>query len=135
MQENHQINKYMIEFAEHVAFTGWNDVALCGEFYCRLAEQIKDQLLNFNQPPMLNKLKINMLKCNNQYWERQHEKGPVPLSSHTKSSTTTVVSTLSTQLEKAFSSSRQSNPSGAPRKDLGNILGMDGKLTEVEKER
>ena len=75
MQENHHINKFMIEFAEHAAFTGWNDVTLYGEFYRGLAERIKDQLLNFDCPPMLEKLKINLLKCDNQYWEWQHERG------------------------------------------------------------
>ena len=31
MQENHHINKFMIELAEHAAFTGWNDITLYGE--------------------------------------------------------------------------------------------------------
>src|SRR5882724_2935143 len=39
------VNKYMIEFSEHATYTGWNDVALYGEFYQGLAEHIKDQLL------------------------------------------------------------------------------------------
>ena len=38
MQENHHINKFMIKFAEHTAFTGWNDIALYGKFYRGLAE-------------------------------------------------------------------------------------------------
>ena len=25
MQENHHINKYLIEFSEHAVYTGWND--------------------------------------------------------------------------------------------------------------
>ena len=50
MPENHHINKYMIEFSEHAAYTGWNNVALYGEFYQGLAERIKDQLLNLNRP-------------------------------------------------------------------------------------
>ena len=65
MQENHHISKFMIEFTEHATFTGWNDVALYGEFYQGLAEQIKDQLLNFDHPLTLEKLKIDTLKCNN----------------------------------------------------------------------
>ena len=65
MQENHHINKFMIEFTEHATFTGWNDVTLYGEFYRGLAERIKDQLLNFDRPLTLEKLKIDTLKCNN----------------------------------------------------------------------
>ena len=38
MQENHHINKYMIEFLEHTTYTRWNDVPLYGEFYWGLAE-------------------------------------------------------------------------------------------------
>ena len=65
MQENHHINKFMIEFTKHTAFTGWNNVTLYGEFYRGLAKRIKDQLLNFDHPPMLEKRKINTLKCDN----------------------------------------------------------------------
>ena len=46
MQENHHINKYLIEFSEHTTYTGWNDIALYSEFYRGLAERIRDQLLN-----------------------------------------------------------------------------------------
>ena len=80
MQENHHINKFMIEFAEHAAFTGWNDITLYSELYQGLAERIKDQLLNFDCPPTLEKLKIDTLKCDNRYWEWQHEKGPAQSS-------------------------------------------------------
>jgi len=31
----------MIKFSEHATHTGWNDAALYGEFYQRLAEHIK----------------------------------------------------------------------------------------------
>ena len=50
MQENHHINKYMIEFSKHAAYTGWNNAALYGEFYWGLAERLKDQLLNMDHP-------------------------------------------------------------------------------------
>ena len=81
MQENHHINKFMIEFAEHAAFTGWNNVTSYSEFYRGLAERIKVQLLNFDHPPTLEKLKIYALKCDNRYWERQHKKGPAQSTS------------------------------------------------------
>ena len=76
MQENHQLNKYMIEFLEHATYTSWNDVTLYSEFYLGLAERIKDQLLNLNRPQTLEQLKVDALKCNNCYWERQHKKLP-----------------------------------------------------------
>ena len=63
-----------------MSVTGRNDVALYGEFYCGLAERIKDQLLNLERPRMLEQLKVDALKCDNRYWERQHEKLPIPTS-------------------------------------------------------
>src|SRR5882724_4130564 len=52
---NHQhVNKYMIEFSEHATHTGWNYVALYGEFYRGLAEHIKDQLLSLDRPKRSN---------------------------------------------------------------------------------
>jgi len=84
MQENHHINKFMIEFAKHTAFTGWNDITLYGELYRGLAKRIKDQLLNFDRPLMLEKLKIDTLKYDNWYWERQYKKAPVPLTSQAR---------------------------------------------------
>ena len=41
-------NKYMIGISEHATHTGWNDVALYGEFYWGLSEGIKDQLLSLD---------------------------------------------------------------------------------------
>ena len=129
MQENHHINKFMIEFAEHTAFTGWNDVALYGKFYRGLAERIKDQLLNFDCPPTLEKLKIDALKCDNRYWEQQHEKGPAQSTSRVKPPPV-----APTGQQKASPTPRTTENSSTPRKDLGNVLGANGKLTEAEKE-
>jgi len=50
MQDYQHVNKYMIEFSKHATHTGWNDVALYGEFYQGLAECIKDQLLSWTDP-------------------------------------------------------------------------------------
>ena len=63
MQENHHINKYMIEFSEHASFMGWNDTTLYSEFYHGLAECIKNMLLHMEQALTLNQLKIDALKC------------------------------------------------------------------------
>src|SRR5882724_9590279 len=61
MMYNHQhVNKYMIEFSEHVTHTGWNDVALYGEFYRGLAGHIKDQFLSLDHPQMFQQLKVNL---------------------------------------------------------------------------
>src|SRR6266481_5648134 len=95
MQENHHINKYMIEFSKHAAYTGWNNAALYGEFYWGLAKRLKDQLLNMDHPQTLDQLKIDALKCDNHYWECQHEKGPTPSTSCSRPLATTSTSTAS----------------------------------------
>src|SRR5882724_7777088 len=74
MQDYQHVNKYMIEFSEHATHTGWNDVALYGEFYWGLAEHIKDQLLSLDRPQTFQQLKVAALKCDTCYWERQGEK-------------------------------------------------------------
>ena len=134
MQENHHINKYMIEFSEHAAYTGWNDVALYGKFYRGLAERLKDQLLTMDQPCTLDQLKIDALKCDNRYWERQHEKAPIPTTC-TKLGPSSAAPTLASPQSKT-PTFRPSNreKTEQPWKDLGNILNADGKLMEAEKE-
>ena len=135
MQENHHINKYMIEFSEHAAYTGWNDATLYGEFYRGLAERLKDQLLNMDCPRTLDQLKIDALKCDNCYWERQHEKGPTPSTSHSRPSATTSTSTASQPARPLMNPCpAQGDGSNQVQKDLGNILGLDSKLTEAERE-
>ena len=134
MQENHHINKYMIEFSEHAAYTSWNNVTLYGKFYWGLAERLKDQLLTMDQPHTLDQLKIDALKCDNRYWERrQHEKSPIP-TTHTKPGPSTAVPTSASPQSKAppFHPSN-GEKTNQPRKDLGNILNADGKLTEAER--
>ena len=74
MQDYQHVNKYMIEFSEHATHTGWNDVALYGEFYQGLTECIKDQLLSLEQPQTFQQLKVATLKCNTCYWDCQGEK-------------------------------------------------------------
>jgi len=126
MYDHQHVNKYMIEFSEHATHTGWNDAALYGEFYRGLAERIKDQLLSLDRPQTFQQLKIDALRCDTRYWERQGEK--------TASS----------------GRNRQSAPSSAPAKSGNNStassdtpaasranpgIGADGKLTQEERER
>src|SRR5882724_1723473 len=72
MYDHQHVNKYMIEFSKHATHTGWNDAALYGEFYRGLAESIKD--LSLDCPQMFQQLKVDALRCDTHYWERQGEK-------------------------------------------------------------
>jgi len=58
MHDYQHVNKYMIEFSEHATHTGWNDVALYGEFYWGLTERIKDQLLSLDDPKCSNNSRL-----------------------------------------------------------------------------
>ena len=125
----------MIEFSEHAAYTGWNDVALYGEFYPGLTERIKDQLLNLERPRMLEQLKVDALKCDNRYWERQHEKLPAPTPRTKTGSSSAPTTSASPQTKSAATPQLSTDGSNQPKKDLGNVLNADGKLTEAERER
>ena len=83
---------------------------------------------------MLEQLKVDALKCDNRYWERQHEKLPTPTSC-TRIGMAMTPTSLTTPPVKSATVSRPSpeNPN-QPRKELGNVLNAHGKLTETERE-
>src|SRR5467141_376941 len=91
MQDYQHVNKYMIEFSEHATHTGWNDVALYGEFYRGLAECSKDQLVSLECPATFQQLKTDALTCDSRYWECQGEKG-TPTSRNRQSASATTSS-------------------------------------------
>src|SRR5882672_1705974 len=91
MQDYQHVNKYMIEFSEHATHTGWNDMALYGDFYQGLAEHIKDQLVLLECPATFKQLKIDTLRCDSHYWEHQGEKG-TPTSQNRQSAFATTPS-------------------------------------------
>src|SRR5882724_6555021 len=68
MHNYQHVNKYMIEFSKHATHTGWNYVALYGEFYWGLSECIKDQLLSLDCSQMFQQLKADALKYDTCYW-------------------------------------------------------------------
>jgi len=126
MYDHQHVNKYMIEFSEHVTHMGWNDAALYGEFYRGLAERIKDQLLSLDRPQTFQQLKVDALRCDTRYWERQGEK--------------TAPSSRNRQSASSFAPAKQGNnpttSSNAPIVNRTNPgIGADGKLTQEERER
>src|SRR5882672_12310426 len=125
MQDYQHVNKYMIEFSEHATHTGWNDVALYGEFYQGLAERIKDQLVSLEHPTTFQQLKNNTLRCDSRYWECQGEKG-TPTGRNRQSAFATTPS-------KTPSTSAVTTDTSKPAKgNTGSQFRTDGKLTEVE---
>src|SRR5882724_10411703 len=125
MQDYQHVNKYMIEFSEHATHTGWNNVALYGEFYRGLAERIKDQLLSLDRPQTFQQPKVDTLKCNTHYWECQGKK-TTPSGWNRQSASSSAPakpgSNLTTTSDAATTSC--TNPG----------IGVDGKLTQEEQE-
>src|SRR5882724_991605 len=125
MQDYQYVNKYMIEFSEHATHTGWNDVALYGEFYQGLAEHTKDQLLLLDQPQMFQQLKVATLKCDTHYWEHQGEK-TTPSGQNRQSTSSSAPAKLGSNPTTSSDTAMTSctNPG----------IGADGKLTQEERE-
>src|SRR5882724_6480929 len=126
MQDYQHVNKYMIEFSKHATHTGWNDAALYGEFYRGLAECIKDQLLSLDDLQMFQQLKIDTLKCDTRYWERQGEKTA-------SSGRNRQCASSSAPAKSGNNSTASSDTPAASRANPG--IGADGKLTQEERER
>ena len=51
MQDNHYVNRYLIDFMKHSADTGWNDTALAHAFYNGLPDRIKDKMVHIGGRP------------------------------------------------------------------------------------
>src|SRR5882724_5649599 len=126
MYDHQHVNKYMIEFYKHATHTGWNDATLYGEFYRGLEEHIKDQLLSLDHPQMFQQLKVDALRCNTSYWERQGEK-TTPSGQNRQSASSSAP---------AKSGNNPTASSDAPTASRTNPgIGADGKLTQEERER
>jgi len=137
MKENQRLNKYMIEFAEHAPYTNWNDAALYSAFYTGLADRIKDQLCLRPRTTTLNDLKQISLDIDDRHWERESEKIPTNFRSRATSSPKPGHDVRSTDNRSTNRSTRPppKSQTDSHSKDLGNVLGSDGKLTEAERER
>ena len=83
---------------------------------------------------MLKQLKVDTLKCNNCYWERQHEKLPTPTSRTRIGMATTPTSSATPQAKLATVPRPSTENLNQPRKELSNVLNTDGKLTEAKRE-
>src|SRR5882724_8919024 len=125
MYDHQYVNKYMIEFSEHATHTGWNDVALYGEFYRGLAERIKDQLLSLDHPQTFQQPKVNALRCDTRYWEHQGEK-TAPSGWNRQSASS------SAPAKSGNNPTASANAPMASRTNPG--IGADVKLTQKERE-
>jgi len=120
------VNKYIMSSPNMRPTQGGMMQLFIGEFYCGLAERIKDQLLSLDRPQTFQQLKIDALRCNTRYWERQSEKtassgrnrqSALPLHQQNRATTRPCHLTLPRPVEPIQASEQ------------------DGKLTQEERER
>jgi hypothetical protein len=80
MKENTRVSEYLVAFNSHAPYTGWNDVALAGQFYRGLPDRLKDAFQLVGRPQTLAGMRQYALEFDQRYWERQAESGnrPVP---------------------------------------------------------
>lgn len=74
MPENGRVSKYILTFMKYAYDTGWNNSALCTQFYDNIAERIKDQFTTHGRPERFDQLRLKAIEYDHRYWEREFEK-------------------------------------------------------------
>jgi hypothetical protein len=162
MHDNQRLIKYNVEFARHAGRSGWNDGALAFHYYTGLPDRIKDVMVSQGKPGDLRGLKKKAAEIDSRHWERAREKNrhasrsSAPKSdpndrnsasasssnnhnnrnNHSSSSSHNKNKSSSTSTtSRSFNKASSSSTSSAPKSDLSDKLGKDGKLTSEERQR
>jgi Retrotransposon gag protein len=78
MRNDARVTEYLVKFNSHAPYTGWNDVALAGQFYRGLPDRIKDKFQYVRKPDTFIGVRDFALEFDQRYWERQEELGHRP---------------------------------------------------------
>lgn len=142
MKNHYHITKYIVEFNELAAITGYDERALYSNFYRGLAPRIKDGLAISGKPTTLDELRTKSQALDLRYWERKDEERYQNPSTSSKTASTSSSSTApnvnKSQSTSTSTKSRSATPADTTKTkapDLSKILGPDGKLLPAEKER
>lgn len=130
MKENHRIARYIIDFNYLSALTGYNEAALCDQFYTGLAARIKDGMMLYGRPTDLTTMRNLSAQLDDRYWERQAE---TPDHPPTKATTNTFPSN-NRAANSSSGAQTTAKPDAQPKKVNPQIT-TAGKLTEEEKQR
>lgn len=68
------VAEYSVEFRTVAAETGWNNVALQGQFLQGLDDSIRDELAARDEPEILDDLISLAIRIDNRLWERRRER-------------------------------------------------------------
>lgn len=144
MSDHHHVMKYSIDFKELAShLPDLSDTSLFSDYYRGLAPRIKDDLAKHPWPNSFVDLVTLTRSIDQRYWDRKEEQAresrrsanrtptsfPAPISSPSTSS-----SSISTSATSA-SSDKRDKRSASPAVNLSGIIGPDGKLTAIEKQR
>lgn len=131
MPENGRVSKYILQFMKYAYDTGWNNSALCTQFYDNIAERIKDQFTTHGRPDRFDQLRLKAIEYDHRYWEREFEKR-----------FTRRITPRTDNPRSRPSNSTNPNTSTTPNKSRENpdttkksIIGPDGRLTNEERTR
>ncbi|KAK7451755.1 hypothetical protein VKT23_012434 [Stygiomarasmius scandens] len=145
MKDSDHLNKYTVKFNQYAALVHWDHTAL-HYFFCKgLAPCLKDELVHVVEACTLCKLRKQVSKLDNCYWQHHfecaREQKLHPSSSSTSSSfnnkSNSVNSSGGSSSSKPQSNSNYggSNNSSNNKKPYADKLGKDGKLNQAERER
>ena len=73
MKDSHKATKFFVEFYQLASLLEYNDDTLYQRAYLALPKRIKDEMVHFDKPRSLNRLRDLVQKINQRYWERKSE--------------------------------------------------------------
>src|ERR1700723_1619599 len=151
MKSSQHIAKYIVKFNRLATITGWDGHALRHQFYRGLPSRIKDELARIYKPATLPALKALAQSIDSRYWEREEEtrwecgnqpsdrKNDKPQNQASSSLNNNNNNNSNNNNKNKNKKPNSSNNGSASqnlerkKKDLGEKLGQDGKLTLAER--
>jgi hypothetical protein len=75
LRQKTSVSLYTAQFVSLASHLGWNDKALCDQYYAGLKDHVKDEISRTGKPATLEHMQQLALRTDGRYMERQLEKG------------------------------------------------------------
>jgi len=69
MKDNHKATKFFVDFYQLALLLQYNDEALYQRAHLTLPKRIKNEMVHFDKPHLLDKLQDLIQKIDQHYWE------------------------------------------------------------------
>jgi hypothetical protein len=157
MKDNHKATRFFVDFYRLASMLQYNDSALLRRAYLALPKRIKDEMVHFDKPRNLDRLRDLVQKIDQRYWERRGEVSrethlnPKPEVKNDKSNQTrgsqnndrgqgqssgnSNANAGNNNQGKGKDKPKGNNSSDGQKKTEPERLGKDGKLTPEERQR